>query len=76
MSVRLREEISNHDLVLSKRQPDLYILHHADCASLFSDKLDDDRYVKVQNIEQAKKIAEIDNKHITFCSICSGRAGS
>ena len=70
MSAKLREKSSSSDLVLSKRQPDLYILHHPDCASLFSDTLNDDRYVKVQNVEEAKKIAEMANKPIIRCSIC------
>ena len=70
MSVKTREMKSNSYLVLSKRQQDLYILHHSDCASLFSDNINDDRYVKVQNAEEAKKIAEMDNKPIIRCSVC------
>lgn len=70
MSAILKEVNSNCEFVLSKRQLDLYILHHPDCASLFSDNLNDDRYVKVQNIEEAKKIAEMANKPIIRCSIC------
>ena len=69
MSAKLREK-SHGDLVLSKRQPDLYILHHPDCASLFSDNLNDDRYVKVHDVEEAKKIAGMANKPILRCSIC------
>ena len=71
MPVRLKEKYSNCYLVLSKRQPDLYVLHHSDCSSLFSDNLDDDRYVKIQSVVQAKKIADMDDKPIMFCSICN-----
>jgi hypothetical protein len=67
MLVRLGEA---GELVLSKRQLNFYILHRSDCSSLFSDKLNDERYVNVQNIKQAKKIAEMDNKPILYCAIC------
>jgi len=69
---RLRGKIAHFELILSKRQPDLGILHHSDCFSLFSDKLNDEKYVNVQNVGEAKKIAEIDNKPILTCAICCG----
>ena len=70
MMARLRGKINRFEFVLSKRQPNLYILHNSDCFSLFSDKLDDEKYVNVQNVRQAKKIAETDNKPIVICGIC------
>ncbi len=70
MSAKLRETSPSSDLVLSRRQPDLYVLHHSDCASLISDNLDDDRYVKVRSVEEAKRIAEKAEKPIISCSVC------
>ncbi len=72
MSAKRKEMNSSCDLVLSKRQPDLYVLHYSNCASLFPDNHNDDRYVKVQNIEEAKIIAKMDNKPFVNCSICYG----
>ena len=71
MMARLRVKMARFEFVLSKRQPNLYILHHSDCLSLFSDKLNDEKYVNVQNVGQAKKIAETDDKPIFVCGICS-----
>jgi hypothetical protein len=70
MLARLRDKITHFELILSKRQPDFFILHHSDCSSLLSDKLNDEKYVKVQNIAEAKKIAKMDNKPIISCAIC------
>jgi hypothetical protein len=70
MMARLRGEIKRFEFVLSKRQSNLYILHHSDCLSLFSNKPDDEKYVNVQNVGQAKKIADTDNKPIVICGVC------
>ena len=68
----LKRKISICELVLSKSQPSLYILHHSDCESLFSDITDDEKYVKVQSVDEAKKIAKMDHKPVFSCAVCGG----
>jgi hypothetical protein len=57
--------------VLSKVEPELYILHRSTCVSIRYRKAGDERYIPVPNIEYVKNLAVKDRKPVLYCALCN-----
>ena len=71
VQVQLFDDINQHNSwVISKTEPEIYILHKENCMSIKFRKKDDKRYILTPNIEHVKKIAAEDRKPIYYCALC------
>jgi hypothetical protein len=60
----------HYDWVISKTDPEIYILHKENCMSIKFRKKEDKRYIPAPDIDYVKKIAAEDRKSVYYCALC------